>query len=304
MRVTNIYPITQLNSFSKTYIDGRPCFSPDGNSVLFERKGSDIKLNQLWLVDLKSETEQLYYSSDTYSCLRASWSWNPNQPSKQIAFTGIDPSGTVPSKIMLLDEGGSNNSAIHLVVQNYEDSILSYPAWYANEESLLITNYSKFQLIKASINNSYPANVVTPDTFWSGMGTVSPVDDQLLAYAGQPATKGRYNQKINKVMIQDGNGNNPTVFSSKLPKTIGRTPWFNPDGTVMAFEHHSETNPDLLQICLKQIGKPPYNDPIVLVSNPNQDAEHPKFSPDGTKLVWMQNTAPNKFQIFIGTIEY
>jgi len=43
MKVTNIHPITQTGvTASEHYIDGRPCFSPDGNTVLFERAGKEI----------------------------------------------------------------------------------------------------------------------------------------------------------------------------------------------------------------------------------------------------------------------
>lgn len=303
MKVIDIHPITQTGVNSKEkYQDGRPCFSPDGHTVLFERAGGGIARPQFWIVEMASNSENLYYKSDTYGCLRASWSWNPKQKSNQIAFTGIYPKGAVPvSRIMLLDENGVNNSAKHLIVPGYKDSELSYPAWYPNELALLMTNYSQLELLKVNIN-SLGSNVLTSSKYWSGMGTVNEAESKIIAFAGQPAGSGKYNQKINKILLQVGT-NTPVVFSDPVKGTIGRAPWFNPNGTVMAFEAYS--NSQKLQIFIRKVDLlNPQSPSIIPVSNPKFGAQHAKFSPDGSKMVWAQNDGEGRSQIYMGKIVY
>jgi len=308
MRVTNIHPITQIGDNSdEFFFDGRPCFSPDGNTVLFERIKAKQKVTnqQLWTVNIPTNSENLYYKSDTYGCLRASWSWNSKQKAQQIAFTGIYLQGDKQvSRIMLLDENGANNSAKHLFVPDFQECQLSYPAWLSNELVLLMTNYSQLQLLKASIVTG-ECSVVSNSAYWSGMGTVNPKNPQIIAYAGQPKGSGKYDQTKNRVLLQVGQ-NDPVVFSDPAQHKIGRAPWFNPDGTVMAFEAKSDQ--DKLQIFIKSVDLSNLDTPIIQVSNPNFAAQHAKFSPDGSQLVWAQNNGKTKgeerSQIFIGTVEY
>jgi Tol biopolymer transport system component len=301
MKVIDIHPITQTGTNSNEHFtDGRPCFSPDGNTVLFERAGKGIPRAQFWTVDIQTNSENLYYKSDTYGCFRASWSWNPKQHSKKIAFTGIYPQGDNPtSRIMLLDENGANNSATHLTVPGYQDAQLSYPAWYPNELALLMTNYSQLQLLKVNIN-SLASDVLTSKQTWSGMGTVNEADSNIIAFAGQPAGSGKYDQQINKVLLQVGT-DAPMVFSDPAKGAIGRAPWFSPDGKIMAFEAYS--TPPKLQIFLRQVDAiNPQSQPIIPVSDPNYGAQHAKFSRDGSKLVWAQNDNEGRSQIYMGTI--
>lgn len=300
MKVINIHPITQIGANSnEVFIDGRPCFSPDGNTVLFERAGTGIPRPQFWTVEIPTNSEKLYYKSDTYGCLRASWSWNPTQKTKQIAFTGIYPQGDNPtSRIMLLDENGANNSAKHVSVPDFQDSELSYPAWYPNELSLLMTNYSQLELLKVDIN-TLDASVLTSKKYWSGMGTVNENDSTMIAFAGQPTGSGKYNQQINKILLQIGD-DTPVIFSDPAKGTIGRAPWFNKNGTLMAFEAYSSQQK--LQIFIKEVALSNLNTPIIPVSDPAFPAQHGKFSPDGSLLVWAQNNGKGKSQIFIGTV--
>lgn len=296
MEVIDIQPITQTTS-ETSYIDGRPCFGPDGKTVLFERNGGDILRSEFWTVDIETKTPATpYYTSDQYSCFRAAWSWNPNQHNGQIAFTANYPNGV--SKIMLLDENGPSNSAQELVVQGYQvNTRLSYPAWYANEMALLITDYSSLSLIKATINGTF-LGVVSSRTKWAGMGTVSAKNSNVIAYAGQGVNDKGYHQDVNQIWIERP-GNMPTLFSSK--NGIGRGPWISPDGRIMAYEGTENGTSGNLQIFLKEI-TPPYTNKALPVSNANHNSLHAKFSPDGKKIVWAQHMSSNKAQIFMATI--
>lgn len=299
MEVIDIKAITQVTS-KNTYKDGRPCFSPDGKTVLFERQGIDIPRAELWSVSIdEADSETSYYTSDAYNCFRAAWSWNPNHKNGQIAFTanyrGI-------SKIMLLDENGAPNSARELNIKGYQANIkLSYPAWYANEMALLITDYGGLSLLKATTDGEF-MGVVSSRTKWAGMGTVSALHPNTIAYAGQSINSNGYDQNVNKIWIEQP-GRPPAVFSDKANKTIGRGPWFSPDGTLMAFEAMAYGAYGNLQIFLKEVGAPPYNDNALPVSDAAYSSLHAKFSPDGTKLVWMQQITREKAQIYMGTIK-
>lgn len=296
MRVTDIKPITQTTS-EPSYIDGRPCFSPDGKTVLFERNGGDIRLAEFWTVDIETDDPATpYYTSDQYSCFRAAWSWNPNQQNNQIAFTANFPNGI--SKIMLLDEGGASNSAQELIVQGYQANIrLSYPAWYANEMALLMTDYEGLSLLKATTDGTF-LGVVSSRTKWAGMGTVSAKNPNIIAYAGQGVNDQGYNQNNNQIWLERP-GNKPALFSAK--GAIGRGPWISPNGHIMAYEGTESGTSGNLQIFLKEI-IPPFTNKAIPVSNANHNSLHAKFSPDGKKLVWAEHLSPSKAQIYIGTI--
>ncbi|MEP2937589.1 MAG: hypothetical protein ABJM06_09660 [Gilvibacter sp.] len=298
MNLKGIRPITQLGQSNPIYSDGRPCFAPDGKTVLFERSIINKMNAQLFSVPIDNTIkngESCYYYSDSYQCLRADWSWSSSQPNA-IAFTAI-ANGT--STVMLLKPGGTPDSAKAITTPGFKDAILSYPAWFANGKSLLLTNYSKYELLKYELSTN-DIWTLTPELFMSGMGTVSPTNSNLVAFAGQPR-KLTYDQNINQIWIQDG-FNDPELFSSDEKGAIGRAPWFSPDGTVMAFEAKGDNG--MMQIFLKRITIPYQSTDAVQVSTAKMYAQHAKFSPDGKTLVWAQQTSENCSQIFCGTIEY
>lgn len=298
MELHDIRPITQLDQDNPIYTDGRPCFSPDGKTVLFERGIPNKMVDQLFSVPLDNTSkdgESCYYYSDSYGCKRADWSWSSNQPDA-IAFTAI-AKGT--STVMLLSPGGAPNSAKKITTPGYQDAILSYPAWFADGKSLLLTNYSKYELLKYELATN-DIWTLTPELFMAGMGSICPTNSNLFAFAGQPR-KITYNQNINQIWIQDG-FNDPELFSSDEKGAIGRAPWFSPDGTVMAFEAKGDNG--RLQIFLKHIAIPYQSLNAVQVSSAQLYAQHAKFSPDGKTLVWAQQTSESCSQIFCGTINY
>jgi Tol biopolymer transport system component len=131
------------------------------------------------------------------------------------------------------------------------------------------------------------------------MGAVSAIDSNTIAYAGQSINNTGYNQSVNQIWIEQASGH-PALFSSKA--TIGRGPWFSPDGKVMAYEGTDGLS-NKLQIFLQEIGKFPYNNKAIPVSAITHNSLHAKFSPDGTKLVWMQQISREKTQIYMGTIK-
>lgn len=298
MKISNVYPLTQSNLHGTQYIDGRPCFSPDGQTVLFERADSLEALSGFFTVPLdQPDLVSLLYKSDNYSCLRAAWSWNPKQKNNQIAFTGITKGR--PSKVMLLTPGDPNNSATVVVVPGYEYAPLSYPAWYPNSTDLLITDYKSNRLLKISEHGTF-IKFLTPENFMAGMGTINATDPDTIAYAGQHRTAPPYNQFINQIWIQQGY-NDPALFSSNAEGAIGRAPWFDPNGERLTYEAIADSGN--MQIFLKKVKEPYQKAPVIQVSHKPGFAQHAKFSPDGKKMVWVQQFSKSHARIMCGTID-
>lgn len=306
MRIHSIHPITQSDLNGTSFIDGRPCFAPDGNTVLFERAPTDSNqgstLAAFFTVALNApDNSQPLYASDQYACLRGSWSWNPQQSTHQIAFTGVTQIAPkkFESKIMLLTPGAPNNSAQVLNVKGYESSQLSYPAWYPQDGQLMVTDYTSLHLLKVDLQGNCLA-VITPDLFMSGMGTVNTAQPNMLAFAGQPR-KEPYKQDNNQVWIQDGS-NDPVLFSSDQAGAIGRAPWFSPDGFYMVYE--AKDSNGHMQIYIKPVAEPYPEVPATQVSHAPYFAQHAKFSPDGSRLVWVQQISNTRARIICASIEY
>ena len=273
--ISNRRALTQTQGHA--FADGRPCFDPSGETVLFERGQGGLQYSQLWTVPLVSAgTESLYYSA-SHNCLRASWSWNPKQSIRQIAFTDTN------FPVYTINADPNNFDEQQLVVTGYENAKLSYPAWYPTSE-LLITNYSDYTLIKADLAGNFLGEL-TDSKFWSGMGTLNQTNIDTIAYAGQVAGSGVYNQKENKVWLQDGTAA-PEQVSPLGKNQIGRAPWFTPDGQHIGYENIDTNN--VYQVWIQELIKPYDQQSPVQVSLGSEGAQHIKFSPDGSNAVWAQ----------------
>ncbi len=300
MQVTNRHRITQVHGMPNGFIDGRPSFSPDGSKIIFERQTSPQANAQLWVIDCATGSqEQLFYANPDYSCMRVDWSQNTATGKQCIAFTAQYPSDFNPkSRIMLLDPEQPENGAQWLRIKNWEFAAFSYPVWYRGTDTLMLANYSNNHLVKVNTQGEF-LEVLTPDVFRSGMGCINQSQTSIIAFAGQPRTSHRYNQKINQIWIQLP-GSDPQLFSSDASKAIGRAPWFNPDGSIMAFEAKGTNK--RLQIFLKKVQAPYQGIASVQVSTAELYAQHAKFSPDGKYIVWAEQTATNCAQLVLAGV--
>jgi hypothetical protein len=232
-------------------------------------------------------TENLYYSAN-HDCLRASWSWNAKQSKRQIAFTDTN------SPVYTINADPSDFDEQQLSVTGHEDAALSYPAWYPSSQ-LLMANYSDYKLIKADLSGNFLGEL-TAAKFWSGMGTLNQTKPDIIAYAGQLAGSGVYNQKNNKVWLQDGS-DAPEQVSPLGKNQIGRAPWFTPDGQHIGYEDIDTNN--VYQVWVQALIQPYDQQPVVQVSLGNEGSQHIKFSPDGKTAVWAQGG-----RIMAADIEY
>ena len=135
------FPIpVQLTQTGHTqFLDGRPCFSPDGTTVLFMRQSlvfnGGVGNSDFYQVPIASPgNEQLFFSAQNYSVTRPDWSWKPGN--NCIAFTAIDgsPNSVKPGQGFGLLEAISNTSAgnaDYVQVSGVKGNMsLSYPSWY------------------------------------------------------------------------------------------------------------------------------------------------------------------------------
>jgi Tol biopolymer transport system component len=107
------------------------------------------------------------------------------------------------------------------------------------------------------------------------MGSANP-KNTTAAFAGQLNNNNSYNQEDNQIWRLNARG-----YALQVDPGPGRSPWWHPDGTYIAFESKRSGNgygiytifPDGKHL------KGPYTDATI-------DANHPKFSPDGTKMVF------------------
>lgn len=273
------------------YIHQRPCFSPQGDLVLFMRSPrGDPNKSSFWVVTAAGGEEGLFFEDKNIQATRPDWSWS--RTSYEIAFTGQD--GDVFG-LYLLDV--STRDFRHLPLGDLEN--VEYPSWYPDGKSLAVTNYVKSgenQLFRVDLNDSSgseePSPVLTPLTdptlVWAGMSSVSPDSERgnPIAFAGQKPN-GHYDEATNQIWIQEVD--KPPF---QLDPLQGRTPWWSPDGQLVAFESNRDEpvckkDPncaaEVYQIFIESGGG---SDARATTPVAWHDVQHPKWSPDSSSIVF------------------
>lgn len=264
-----LVPTFITNTDNPALRDYWPAFSPDGKSVLFSRTPKPGAKWELFIVPVTGgEAHQLFDSPIPVSATRASWS-----PSGQIAFTG----GTIDEKqqLWLIDSVGAEPK--HVQIQGLSNYVF-YPSWYSDGQQLVVIDGGNRVLQKVDLKHNRAVALTDPAKFMVGMPSVSP-NGEYVAFAGQENRGGNYDQTKNSICIIE-DGTSRTVETD--PKQ-GRTPNWSPDGRWIAFESN-RGSPDGRSYAIFIMEKDGSN--LKRLTPYSWFANHPVWSPDGTKMVF------------------
>jgi Tol biopolymer transport system component len=283
--------LTQLTN--PKFLDGRPCFSPDGTTVLFMRQPINAQgragRSSLWQVPLASPgTGKAFHANSAYSLTRSDWSWANGNNS--IAFTPTDGTRLSNTFGLLQVESNTKAGTVTLVsVAGHGGNMkLAYPSWCPGGRDLALTNYANNQLIKVNSKGVFAQTLTDTNQIWAGMCSVNQVDDSLFCMAAQAPAKSNtlgapemqpgYKQKDNRIYTQDGK-NAPQLFSAS--SNIGRAPWWSPNGKYVAYEANGANG--VYQIFIQASNQPASS--ALPVTNSTLPVQHAKWSPNGKILV-------------------
>lgn len=308
--------LTQNTSAS----DQRPCFAPDGLTVLFMRAAvtggnvSDSTDFYSTLIINKPGQERLFASAASLPAnagpgglTRPDWSWT--RAAYQIAFS-------TNTSVLLMDALTKKIQTIPgLVGKPAEHRVFEYPSWYPDGLSLAATNYFSFdqqippaelqpyllrydlltQKVTQLTSGKYSAHAPIPNNIWPGMCSVSHIPSlqyglkPLVAFAGQLPVSTGYNQDDNQVWILEPAQQANTLGTVRLinpgmpaAQQQARAPWWSPNGKYVAFESNRYTGSNY-QILVQAL-KPPYQ--VTQLTPADWTVQHAKWSPLGNRVVF------------------
>jgi len=261
-------------------IDQWPTFSPDGTRVAFSRfplrwlgthrLAYRLVPWQLWSVSMEDAPCATRLLVSPHSLTRPAWC----RASDSIVVT-IE--SIWRSRLARVDAA----ARIAPFSANSFGTHLFYPSWFPGGTKLVAAQFRYRRtsrartLVEVNVQSGKLRTLTDPAEILVGKPAVSP-DGRQIAFAGQRPDGGSYNETCNQIWLRMEDGG-----VQQLDRRPGRTPAWSPDGRWIAFQSQRET-PSGYCIFVVPAGG---GDPIRL-SEPDLDAQHPTFSPDGTHLAF------------------
>lgn len=245
-----------------------PCFSPDGNKVLFSRS-TDGRHWSLFVVPVEGGTARpLNATPLPVSATRAAWS-----KSGRIAFTG---EVVEQAAIWIAAADGSGAHAVSTAATGPQQ--LYYPSWYPDGTHVAAMNYSKLVIERVDLANGIVTPVTDHAQVLTGMPSVSP-DGAMIAFAGQKNLGQPYDEKENVIWVLDALGKLSTVEAKPIQ---ARAPAWSPDGKYLSFESDRGPSGQYAIFLIKRDGSD-----LRQLTDYALNASHGVFSPDGRRLAFM-----------------
>jgi hypothetical protein len=281
-----------INSFFNDY---RPAIGPDGKAVVFERISYSPELRtlvtKLFIVhDLNKPSPRLFLADcDFPQQTRPAWIGNA-------IVLNLEQEGRLA--VWTVDASGNNLKQI----ENTEHC--NYPQWAIDPsfEGFVVMNNKKslhqpqpHSTLFDVDGNRIIANMNGKDTngnmVFGGMPAVFPNNPRSIAFAGQSSADGSYNQEENYIFLNIENGEDflsvPMESSASLEHFDkhfqGRAPAISPDGNYIAFESNRDGG---YALYLFNLNKPENGAVQLTDSTVKLNAQHPKFFPDGSRLIF------------------
>lgn len=243
-----------------------PVFAPDGKSVLFTHGHEDAAI--LLRYTLSTEEVVSFISNpppEMKTQTRPDWS---RSSPYSVAFAG--------NGIWLADQDGGNCRLLP------GTGSMVYPSWFPGGKAMAVMDnrYNQPATKKIDLDGTV-LGPLSPTDLYTGMPSVNQWNPYRIAFPGQPAT-GDYDENNNRVWISDDGG--PTAH--QLDTAQGRTPWWSPDGSLIAFESDRSGQGYAIYVAT------PDGALVRRLTDPAIGAQHPKWSPDGKQIVFAGKPHP------------
>jgi Tol biopolymer transport system component len=287
------FPKPNFLTAAGDYTDYRPTMGP-GQLVIFERTPSGGGSTMLYKIT--SFTNRVAVPFLPNSGFQSQTRPDISRTTLQVAFNGVR-SDAPASRVWITDINGNNVRPV--------GAEGSYPTWSLAGAEIVTENFgqqasprpcdSVFTVDgRMRFSNVNGADQATAVPLYGGMPTVGPADLPQIAFAGQPAradwggstsTEPTYDQEKNYIFINQGIFSSapmergvPTKFYD--PKHQARAPAWSFGGETIAFE--SNRSGKGYAIYLYHFA----DQSVTQVTDPSFDAQHAKFFPNGSKLIF------------------